>query len=1449
MDAGLEDGLAEAVPLPAGLEKGCQVFKTMLCWANSFGSIGRCIVWILANFNRLAVEREVSALLHRMVLGKPAGVEAMHRGRESGCVRPLLPLPLGDLKEVMAAARAVSLDYFCNPHFAGVADEDVWVALALMALNGAAGKGRAVLERKPTASQAGAINAVRASIKRVLRADVTRDRSAEAAEKELASRYLSYTGEEVPKMQVLRIQQAAAALPPKDHGGSIDAREFVSVGTQWFLEHPEESLREKPIPGVKLQARVHVLKEESLEFFNLLVSRRICDWIADEDVLKINSEQVLSGMFAVGKGTYLSTGEEIQRIIMNLIPANAAFHHAQGGTAELPSICQYLSLVLHKDERFAFYQSDMTSAFYLFRIPSCWKKAMAFNISFSGEQIGLTPGVLYRPACAVIPMGWASAVSVMQEIAERLASIAKLPAGHKVRRTAPIPPWLVDTVDAAAAQGRPWFHVYLDNFCAMEKQGAGDTGGQGAQAHQSLEDTWTRHGVISSAKKRVSGEAVAQELGAHFDGMEGTMGPSPERLLKLLQATFVVLSKRRLKKKWVQVIAGRWVHCMSFRRPFMSFLDVTWAYIGGQCRGELVEAKVRSELLNCCCGCLLCHTNLRAKVSEVTTASDASSTGGAVGKSVELSPSGMQFAAADRAGLAEGLRVPLMVLSLFNGVGCAFRCYDLCGIHPMVSLAYETSKEANRVTSRRWPNVIINGDVRSIDAEEVRSWKYKYPAIEEIHVWAGFPCTDLSSAKYGRLNLEGAESGLFYELVRILKLIRKIYGYSFKIMFAAENVASMDPEAEREITATLGVKPWRLDPAGVVPIHRPRFCWTNESLEPMEGVTVEERPRWLDIQIEHEYPELSQWLEDGAEWPGYWQNAILPTCMKCIRRVRPPPKPAGIDRVSDDGKLRWMADEYRFPPYQYGDNFIIWVGNRWRYYAAVSRMAPILRTVESEAGLDEAIASWIQDEFEDGTPLHMVGDALSGLHHFEPFTRKKLHKSWRLYGIWRRYEVPCRAPPLTQELVLAMAGWCILSDELVMGSLLLLGFHCLLRTGEILQLRPCDFLVQGTQGLVSLPSSKSGVRNNSKESVSIHDPSTLETLKAMTSLKDWCAAGNVEYDPATDRGVGMHFWDQLNNGSVGKDRFKLSLAGTRLFEALHSVAGGTGSGLGSFVLSAVRDAFPSAVLSSVSVWPFQGGEVSVQCYNAALTLSSIYEHTDLSVICENERYLELCRVLLGQERPSLDSLNSAMSGNLVRVMMPCGSVHKLYGPGCPLLQLAGHLAAHPLYRLTTVRALPQIRKGAEAFTSDGWTALQRRMLQLCDTGTMVDRPSASPEATPAHCRTVSASTFLWGDGATDASLEPLRRMPLWQHSVDGMQVHADGHHVGGLDRSLGIVSNCQAVLPALCSTTSRATSMLRASAYLHQYERYGLSRDEMSEAILVMLQAQHDYEQLSASPG
>lgn len=57
---------------------------------------------------------------------------------------------------------------------------------------------------------------------------------------------------------------------------------------------------------------------------------------------------------------------------------------------------------------------------------------------------------------------------------------------------------------------------------------------------------------------------------------------------------------------------------------------------------------------------------------------------------------------------------------------------------------------------------------------------------------------EVSAAKWGSANLEGEASGLFYELVRVVKDLRKVYGFTFKIYFGIGNVASMDADAEHE---------------------------------------------------------------------------------------------------------------------------------------------------------------------------------------------------------------------------------------------------------------------------------------------------------------------------------------------------------------------------------------------------------------------------------------------------------------------------------------------------------------------------------------------------------------------------------------------------------------------------------------------------------------------------
>ncbi len=114
-------------------------------------------------------------------------------------------------------------------------------------------------------------------------------------------------------------------------------------------------------------------------------------------------------------------------------------------------------------------------------------------------------------------------------------------------------------------------------------------------------------------------------------------------------------------------------------------------------------------------------------------------------------------------------------------------------------------------------------------------------------------------------------------------------------------------------------------------MRRPRLCWCSESVgSNVNGIQVKPGQHWSEVVATTEYPPLDSWISTNAVWPGYEAGFILPTAMKAIKRVRPPPGPAGIDRCDQDTLARWQCDEFRFPPYHYQDRFIFWQGQRWR---------------------------------------------------------------------------------------------------------------------------------------------------------------------------------------------------------------------------------------------------------------------------------------------------------------------------------------------------------------------------------------------------------------------------------------------------------------------------------------------------------------------------------------
>ncbi|GBG28338.1 Tubulin beta chain [Hondaea fermentalgiana] len=100
------------------------------------------------------------------------------------------------------------------------------------------------------------------------------------------------------------------------------------------------------------------------------------------------------------------------------------------------------------------------------------------------------------------------------------------------------------------------------------------------------------------------------------------------------------------------------------------------------------------------------------------------------------------------------------------------------------------------------------------------------------------------------------------------------------------------------------------------------------------------------------------------------------------------------------------------------------------------------------------------------------------------------------------------------------------------------------------------------------------------------------------------------------------------------------------FLLMQSVAGGTGSGVGSHVTQVLRDEFPGASVANVVVWPHKLGEVVVQNYNAILTLAEL-QHTSHGIInLFNDEARAVCQRALRVERPEMQHLNRVLARDL-----------------------------------------------------------------------------------------------------------------------------------------------------------------------------------------------------------
>ena len=897
----------------------------------SFDQLGCMLAWLAvadaAHFRSDIILQEFGSLWLRDVAKTKSA-----RKQRKGVTFPLREGELSDLVQIFATK---ALAQMADAAFADTWSCKAWVYTMMCALNHLAGEKARLGPGRWSVSERRVVLSLESAVQRRNGRSVAHPTSEMEWQKDVGSRQVGYSGEEQSVCHVLTWEQVEPALPPADHGGCIDTLNWVGPRTRDFLTSPKLLL--KPQDDVvlpRMPGKIHIKEEDRMRIAHELVARNVCDWIPLEQVYSVKGTKVLNGLFGVAKPSSLSDGRVVLRLIMNLTGSNATQLQLEGGCSSLPSIASWQSIVIDDNQEIRIHQSDMCSAFYLFKLPAVWRGHLAFNIVVDGTEINCTAGRSYALCCNVIPMGWLNSVGVMQEISENLLSTRGLHSINQISRGRALPPWMNSILDEAGEQNCSWWHVYLDNYAGGERITPGDTAAGALQCHELVERAWESAGVVSSAKKRVTAAREATELGAEINGDHKTLGVSTGKLVKVIQATLWMLSRRFLNRKHAQILAGRWIFILQFRRPAMGYLQKTWKFIGSKTplTAQLREI-VKQEFLCLISVAPLLHCNLGAGVSDFVLCTDASESGGSVELGTELTKQGRDFVeAAEHQEKVRGAGVtPILIVSLFNGIGGAFRSYDMLGLEPMGRIAVDIDESANRVTSRRWPGCIMVKDIRSIDRTLVRSWSLKFLRVEEIHLWAGWPCVDLSSVKFGRANLEGPQSSLFWEIPRVRDLFAQEFGSSVVLRHVLENVASMDESAAREISEFMETWPYRVDCADAVPMRRPRFCWTSEDVSGcFHDIQVEKQRYWYQVTAKAEYPELNQWITPGYSWDGYASGAVLPTCLKSIPRRSPPERPAGLEKCNEATCRRWQEDSFRYPPYQYNEKFLFTTNSTWR---------------------------------------------------------------------------------------------------------------------------------------------------------------------------------------------------------------------------------------------------------------------------------------------------------------------------------------------------------------------------------------------------------------------------------------------------------------------------------------------------------------------------------------
>ena len=706
-------------------------------------------------------------LLGRMV--RPGSDDGEERSRQ----RSLLPLPLWkDSRDALAAlfdsgefrrlAGSWATKKANKEKAARLSRKNgllIWHGLVVTLINhlwSGGGSKAAVCLQEPSKAQTGALDRLWIVVRDFV------DDTSESKEKvlkspplgdwatKLADVRISYHGEIVEKSHQLTLDQVKPGLPPSGYGASVPLVELCDGELQEKLMKPLANLLpEDELPADIPKPKVHANQEQWNLIARDLYERGLVEPV--EDPLMVKGKVVTNGAFGVVKpGKFLEDERPILRLIMDFRATNAVCRVLTGDVRSLTGAAALQHVVLPESKVLRLSADDLVAAFYLFALPAGWSKLMTFATKVPWKILGIEKEGAVHIGAKVLPMGWASAVGVLQHAHRRLALRSPL-AGPgllgkcEIRRDAVFPD--------LEKEGSLW-SLYLDDANLMEvmsRRVAAELEGLPSEEQQRLRRAYQHWGIPISLDKAVVRAPSAEKLGAVIDGEGGVLKTSTKRALESLSLGFWLMRQDEVPRKALQVFLGREVHTLQFRRPLFGILDYVWKDISEGGVLTQLGSKSIEEILMCGMSQPLRATDLRAKLHEVVTASDASESGGGMVYGSKLTTEGLKELQALEDGMDEPIaekvsldeQQVILVLDFFAGIGGLSRALQLAQVEVQRLVVIEQDVKCRRLNAGRWPGCDLVVDIKKLKRKERERVLRSVPGLTGVIARGGSPCQGL----------------------------------------------------------------------------------------------------------------------------------------------------------------------------------------------------------------------------------------------------------------------------------------------------------------------------------------------------------------------------------------------------------------------------------------------------------------------------------------------------------------------------------------------------------------------------------------------------------------------------------------------------------------------------------------------------------------------------------